>query len=274
MHDHLGGGFHRYSVDAFWHVPHFEKMLYDQAQLAVAYLDAFQITRDLRFEAIARDILDYVRRDMTDRARRILFRRGCRQPDRTSGQAPRKPKAPFMFGRRQEIDDALGDVWPNFSIIIMASSRAATRPQAAIRRANSRGKTFSDRAADASRKRRNISKKTKRDVAESCAISPGDASGRSRTKRPRPHLDDKIITAWNGLMISAFARGGAGAGRSQITSRPRHGPLTFVRDNSMTQRRILLRRSYRAGPAEIGGFAEDYAFSSRDCSICMRLLLT
>ena len=60
MHDHIGGGFHRYSVDRYWHVPHFEKMLYDQAQLAVAYLDAFQITRDRQYEAVARDILDYV----------------------------------------------------------------------------------------------------------------------------------------------------------------------------------------------------------------------
>src|ERR1700719_3830532 len=68
MHDHLGGGFHRYSVDAYWHVPHFEKMLYDQAQLAAAYLDAFQITREPLFEEIARDTLDYVRRDMTAKA--------------------------------------------------------------------------------------------------------------------------------------------------------------------------------------------------------------
>ena len=65
MHDHIGGGFHRYSVDGHWHVPHFEKMLYDQAQLASAYLDAFQITGDADFAATARDTLDYVRRDMT-----------------------------------------------------------------------------------------------------------------------------------------------------------------------------------------------------------------
>src|SRR5215470_9668467 len=67
MHDHIGGGFHRYSVDRYWHVPHFEKMLYDQAQLAVAYLDAFQITRDRQYEAVARDILDYVARDMASK---------------------------------------------------------------------------------------------------------------------------------------------------------------------------------------------------------------
>ncbi|PYJ54326.1 MAG: thioredoxin domain-containing protein, partial [Verrucomicrobia bacterium] len=67
MHDHLGGGFHRYSVDRYWHVPHFEKMLYDQAQLAVAYLDAFQITQDPQFASVARDILDYVARDLTSK---------------------------------------------------------------------------------------------------------------------------------------------------------------------------------------------------------------
>ena len=66
MHDQLGGGFHRYSVDERWFVPHFEKMLYDQAQLAISYLEAFQITRDGQYAAAARDIFDYVLRDMTD----------------------------------------------------------------------------------------------------------------------------------------------------------------------------------------------------------------
>src|SRR5207247_1507416 len=67
IHDHLGGGFHRYSVDRYWHVPHFEKMLYDQAQLAVAYLDGFQIGQNRQYESVARDILDYVARDMTSK---------------------------------------------------------------------------------------------------------------------------------------------------------------------------------------------------------------
>src|SRR5207237_10013277 len=65
MHDHLGGGFHRYSDDRYWHVPHFEKMLYDQAQLASAYLDAFQITQDRQYADVVRDILDYVTHVMT-----------------------------------------------------------------------------------------------------------------------------------------------------------------------------------------------------------------
>ena len=79
MHDHLGGGFHRYSVDRYWHVPHFEKMLYDQAQLAVAYLDAFQITRDPQYR-IGRARHSRLRRSRHDiQGRRIFFRRRCRQ---------------------------------------------------------------------------------------------------------------------------------------------------------------------------------------------------
>ena len=89
MNDQLGGGFHRYSVDERWFVPHFEKMLYDQAQLAISYLEAFQITRRCRSMPRSRaDIFDYVLRDMTDARGRLLFRRGCRQRDR-SGRARR-----------------------------------------------------------------------------------------------------------------------------------------------------------------------------------------
>ena len=81
MNDQLGGGFHRYSVDDRWFVPHFEKMLYDQAQLAISYLEAFQINgrRSTRIRRAA--IFDYVLRDMTDAGGRILFGRRCRQRD-------------------------------------------------------------------------------------------------------------------------------------------------------------------------------------------------
>src|SRR5947207_853931 len=107
MHDHLGGGFHRYSVDRYWHVPHFEKMLYDQAQLAVAYLDAYQITQDRQFESIARDILDYVARDMTSNEGGFfsaedadsLFEHG--KPEHGEGA--------FYIWSKNEIDTALGN---------------------------------------------------------------------------------------------------------------------------------------------------------------------
>ena len=91
IHDHLGGGFHRYSTDARWHVPHFEKMLYDQAQLATAYLEAYQITGDGEFAATARDILTYVHRDLTDPSQwRLPLRRGRRQPAAGRQQGARR----------------------------------------------------------------------------------------------------------------------------------------------------------------------------------------
>src|SRR5882762_5722991 len=134
MHDHLGGGFHRYSVDRYWHVPHFEKMLYDQAQLATAYLDAFQITNDPQFESVTRDILDYVARDMTSKeggffsaedadspvpVAAVYDRRTSESEKRASIESSDAHKAPlqkpetaegaFYIWTKKEIDSVLGD---------------------------------------------------------------------------------------------------------------------------------------------------------------------
>src|SRR6059036_120580 len=107
MHDHIGGGFHRYSVDRYWHVPHLEKMLYDQAQLAGAYLDAFQITNDRQYADVARDILEYVARDMTSKDGGFfsaedadsLFEHG--KPEHGEGA--------FYVWTEKQVDAALGD---------------------------------------------------------------------------------------------------------------------------------------------------------------------
>src|SRR5207245_6818984 len=126
MHDHLGGGFHRYSVDRYWHVPHFEKMLYDQAQLAITYLDAFQITQDRQYESVARDILDYVARDMTSKEGGFFSAEDADSPipvaavyDRRNESAQssavgahraplQKSEGAFYVWTKKEIDAALG----------------------------------------------------------------------------------------------------------------------------------------------------------------------
>ncbi|MEO5718145.1 MAG: thioredoxin domain-containing protein, partial [Chthoniobacterales bacterium] len=107
MHDQLGGGFHRYSVDALWRVPHFEKMLYDQAQLAAAYLDGYQITGDLRYEAIARDTLDYVRRDLTDAKGGFYSAEDADSLTKAGGKE--KAEGAFYVWTKKEIDEALGE---------------------------------------------------------------------------------------------------------------------------------------------------------------------
>ena len=113
MHDHLGGGFHRYSVDRYWHVPHFEKMLYDQAQLASAYLDAFQITQDPQYQSVARDILDYVARDLTSKEGGFFSAEDADSPAVAGGGDPGHAKnieGAFYVWTKKEIDAALGDV--------------------------------------------------------------------------------------------------------------------------------------------------------------------
>ena len=143
MHDHIGGGFHRYSVDRYWHVPHFEKMLYDQAQLAVAYLDAFQITKDKQYESVARDILDYVARDMTSKEGGFFSAEDADSPvvgiDDPGHRRP--PKAHSMFGRKKR-SMMRSEIRPRFSISITAFKRTATRRKEAIRTMNSAEKHF------------------------------------------------------------------------------------------------------------------------------------
>src|SRR5216117_1635990 len=110
MHDHIGGGFHRYSVDRYWHVPHFEKMLYDQAQLAAAFLDAFQITRDQQYEVVARDVLDYVARDMTSKEGGFFSAEDADSPAGIGDPGHEKTaEGAFYIWTKKEIDAALGD---------------------------------------------------------------------------------------------------------------------------------------------------------------------
>ena len=201
MHDQLGGGFHRYSVDERWFVPHFEKMLYDQAQLAMSYLEAFQITHDPLYAKIARSTLDYVLRDMTHPEGGFYS-----AEDADSVIDPANPKekgeGAFYIWSAAELKQALGASRSSALRRCMAWSRTATFTR--IRTASSRARTFCICASRWTTRPRRSCEPAK---ATLLAI---------RSKRVRPHLDDKILTAWNGLMISAFAKG------AQVLDEPRY----------------------------------------------------
>src|SRR5437870_10474841 len=216
MHDHIGGGFHRYSVDRYWHVPHFEKMLYDQAQLAVAYLDAFQITRDRQYEAVACDILDYVARDMTSKEGGFF---SAEDADSLEGAAllapspspkgddnapPSKTKeGAFYIWTGKEIDAALGDAAGTFDFHYGVQAHG-NAPEGSDPHDEFRGKNILIERHSISETAERF-KKRDEDISKSLARSR-EKLFTVRSKRPRPHLDDKIIAAWNGLTISAFAR--------------------------------------------------------------------
>src|SRR6266404_4677002 len=269
MHDHIGGGFHRYSVDRYWHVPHFEKMLYDQAQLAVDYLDAFQITRDKQYEAVARDILDYVARDITSKEGGFFSAEDADSPVVAgvglSAVASAKVDDPghgktaegaFYIWTKKEIDAALGDAAEvfDFHYGVQAHGNA---PEGSDPHDEFRGKnilierrTIADTAQQF--------KKSEQEIRDSLAKSREKLFA-IRAKRSRPHLDDKIIGAWNGLMISAFARA------AQVLDDSRYLEVAtraanFLRSDLYDSSGKILYRNYRGSRSGVEGFADDYAF--------------
>src|SRR6266511_4399764 len=206
MQDHIGGGFHRYSVDRYWHVPHFEKMLYDQAQLAIAYLDAFQITRDKQYESVARDVLDYVGRDMTSKEGGFFSAEDADSPVVAAGADrghPETKEGAFYIWTQKEIGGALDDAAEIFDFHYGVQPHG-NAPEGSDPHDEFRGKNILiERHAIAETAQR--FKKSEDEIA-TLLVRCREKLLAIRVKRPRPHLDDKIIAAWNGLMISAYAR--------------------------------------------------------------------
>ncbi len=259
MHDHLGGGFHRYSVDDQWHVPHFEKMLYDQAQLACCYLEAWQITGDGFYAGVARDVLNYVLHEMTGDEGQFYS-----AEDADSEGAEGK----FYLWEEAEIITALGietaEIF-NYHYGVEPRGNAPSDPHAMFRNQNIL-----------------IVRHTLAETAEKFGVAVdeirtllADARNkllRKRSQRPRPHRDDKTLTAWNGLMISAFARAAQVLAAEEKAAPASAAPTAlscltaaeaaarFIETRLYDQKSGRLWRRYREGEAAIDGFADDYAF--------------
>ncbi len=258
MRDHIGGGFHRYSVDGDWRVPHFEKMLYDQAQLVLAYLEAAQATGEEFYAAVAEDTLAYVRRDMTDPQGGFYSAEDADSvpPEQADAPARHKSEGAFYIWSDEEIGSLLredaGIARRRFGI--EPGGNAPQDPQGEF---TGRNLLYTAQSIE------DVAVRSGRGVDEVLA-----ALGRIREKlfaarerRPRPHLDDKILTAWNGLMIAAFAR----AARV-LAGRPSAGTYRtaaaraarFIKTTLWKNGRLL--RRYRDGDAAIDAYAEDYAY--------------
>jgi hypothetical protein len=242
MNDQLGGGFHRYSVDERWFVPHFEKMLYDQALLSVSCLEAFQVTRDEFFAQVARSILDYVLAAMTHPEGGFYS-----AEDADSVIDPGKPEVKgegaFYVWSRTEIEEILGE--PEASRFcayygVRENGNVDLDPHGEFAGKNILFVNGENRDAGAFAGAR-------RKLFEARAL------------RPRPHRDDKILTSWNALMISGFARA------AQVLAEPRYAEAArkaagFLLANLYDAGAGTLLRRYRDGEAAIPGFLDDYAF--------------
>ena len=231
IHDQIGGGFHRYSVDDQWLVSHFEKMLYDQAILARTYLDAYRATGKPEYARVARDIFDYVLRDM------------------------RAPEGGFYSAEDADSEGVEGKfyVWTPADLkkALGEDDAALVARVYGVTEAGNFEHGWSILHLDPDAKP--LSKEIEARLAKARAVLLAE-----RSKRIRPHLDDKVLADWNGLMIGALADGASALGEpryAQAAARAADFILTTMRSKDG---RLL--HTWRQGEAKVPGFLEDHAF--------------
>ena len=256
MRDHIGGGFHRYSVDGNWRVPHFEKMLYDQAQLVLAYLEAAQASGDAFYAEVAADTLAYVERDLTDEGGGFYSAEDADSvpPEEAHADKPHKMEGAFYVWRDEEMTEILGSDADIFRIRygVLPDGNAPFDPQNEFVQKNL---LYTARGVD------EVMSATAKshDEVEAALVRAREKLLERRSTRPRPHLDDKVLTAWNGLMIAAFARASRVIGDERYVGIARRAALFIWKHLWKADTQTLLRR-YRRGDSAVDGYAEDYAY--------------
>ncbi len=241
IHDHVGGGFHRYATDARWLIPHFEKMLYDNAQLARLYLEAMQASGAERFGQVARETLDYVAREMT--GPHGGFYSATDADSRTpSGELE---EGYYFTWTPAELTEALG---PELATEVIATCGVTESGNFEGRNILHLPRPLEDiarfRGVDVAELRRNLDEARRR-LRE------------ARARRPPPLRDEKVLTAWNGLMIGAFARGAAVLDEPAYAERA-EAAARFVL-STLRDEEGRLMRSYLGEPRQ-RAFLADYAF--------------
>ncbi len=236
VYDQFGGGFHRYSVDESWQVPHFEKMLYDNAQLAPLYFEAHQVTGDLFFKGVGMETLDYVLREMTDQHGGFY---AAQDADSEGGEGSYYTWSPH------EVIELLGEAQGGlinryFQITEAGNFEGKTIPHLS-------GLTAAFAKAEG---------KSEEELTESLA-SGKEKLRRERERRPKPFLDEKIIVSWNSLMISAFVKGYEVCRKTRYLSAA-SAAADFILDKLYHENRLL--HTYKDGVANLNGYLDDTAY--------------
>jgi uncharacterized protein len=256
IHDQLGGGFARYAVDAEWLVPHFEKMLYDNAQLAQLYLDAFLVSGDARHAEIVRDILDYVLRDMTHPGGGFF---SAEDADSESHEGK------FYCWTREELSQLLSPEEFNvaakfFGITTEGNFVDHSHPRPL---AGQNVLSIVNPICSSEREFTQIGKINEPTHVgcydEQLLESAKSKMSAARAKRIRPHLDDKILASWNGLMLGAFARAGVVLGEEKYLTAAEKN-LQFVRGKLWDEKAKAFFHRWRDGQRDNVQLLEAYAF--------------
>ena len=252
MYDQMGGGFHRYSVDERWFVPHFEKMLYDQGQLVSSLCEAYQITGDEQYADVARDVIGYVLRDMRDEGGAFY---SAEDADSVIDAADphEKGEGAFYIWRADELTALLGASAEVFGYRygVRPNGNVQSDPQGEF---TGRNILFQEHTLEETAERFGLTV----DVARAMLDAARAKLMEARKGRVRPHLDDKILTSWNGLMISSLALASRALGEPKYRDAAVAAAEFLLSKMWDGQSGRLLRR-YRAGEAAIDGFLDDYA---------------
>ncbi len=241
LYDQAGGGFHRYSTDAGWLVPHFEKMLYDNALLIMAYLEGFQVTGNPAFKQVVAETLLYVQRDMTAPGGGFY---SATDADSLTPDGEREEGYYFTWTPK-ELETTLGK----------KESAVVARYYNVTDTGNFEGRSILNIPAPAAVVADDLGISTKALLDTIAEAKPKLYA--QRNQRPAPLRDEKILTAWNGLMISAFARSGLLLDNPEYIRTAREA-VGFVLKNLYKEKRLL--RSFKDGRTSHGAFLDDYAF--------------
>ncbi len=235
--DHLGGGFHRYSVDRFWHIPHFEKMLYDNGQLASVYTEAYELTGNEEFREVVESILSWVEREMSSEEGGFYSSLDAE----SEGE-----EGKFYRWDAKEIQELLGP--EGFKLFAQVYGIDGPPNFEGKYYAPQLEKTLSQRAKDSNQTLKQLQAK----------LAPlRKKLFDARAKRPRPLLDSKILTSWNGMMIRGFADAGQAFKNDhylQVAKRAADfGLNNLLRDDG------TLWRTHTAGQSKLNAYLDDYA---------------
>ncbi len=243
--DQLGCGFHRYSTDSKWLLPHFEKMLYDQAMIALVCLELYQVSGNEYYGGIAREIFTYVLRDLTDPAGGFY----CGEDADSEGE-----EGKFYVWTEAEIYEALPDNLAGLVIDVYNCHPKGNFHDEATGRQTGRNILHMTKSVDQTARELDIPlEEIQGKLAEA-----GRILFELREKRFRPHKDDKILTDWNGLMIAALARGSAVLNEPEYYNAATKA-AAFIKNKLRKPDGLLLHR-YRDGQAAFNGNLDDYAF--------------
>ena len=264
LRDHVGGGFHRYCTDREWVVPHFEKMLYDNAELARGFLTAYQVSGEETYAEVARETFGFVTRELTDPEGGFYSTLDAQSVAPESRQASgtedadgnhEREEGAFYVWTPAAVHEAVGDA---------ESAELFCERYGITDRGNFEGKSVLTESTSVEELAE--TRDTTTEAIEAGLERARERVFETRGERPRPPRDEKVLASWNGLMIAAFAEGALVL--DEAYADPAVRALEFCREHLWDESSKRLQRRYKDGEVKIRGYLEDYAFLARGALAC------